>query len=81
VGGVGTLLCGAALGTLGGLTVYMGIIGGGVLIGAVGGVVMRLNISDSLVMAAIVSLETSWKGGGGGGLCSIFIRFVAAMKM
>jgi hypothetical protein len=76
-----TLGGGAAVGTLVGAIDYVGTLGGGVLIGVVGGAVMRLDISASLVMADIVLLETLWKGAGGGRLCRIIFRFIAAMVM
>jgi hypothetical protein len=59
--------------TLGGVTVCMGTHGGVELI--------LLKSSASLMTAAIVSLETSWNGAGGGGLCRIFGSLTAAMMM
>jgi hypothetical protein len=76
LGGVvdmGTLGGSAAVGTLGGVTVCMGTLGGVALI--------LLKSSANLLTAAIVSLETSWNGAGGGGLCRMFVRLTAAMVM
>jgi hypothetical protein len=76
LGGVvamGTLGGSSAVGTLGGVTVCMGTLGGVALI--------LLKSSASLLTAAIVSLETSWNGTEGGGICRIFVRLTAAMMI
>jgi hypothetical protein len=76
LGGVvamGTIGGSATVGTLGGVTVCVGYLGGVALI--------LLKSSSRLLMAAMVSLETSWNGAGGDGLCRIFVRLTAAMMM
>jgi hypothetical protein len=70
---MGTLGGSAAVGTLGGVTVCMGTLGGVELI--------LLKSSASLLTAAIVSLETSWNGAGGGGFCRFFARLTATVMM
>jgi hypothetical protein len=79
---IGTIGGVVAMGTLGGL-VAVGTFGGvAVCVGTLGGVALiLLKSSASLLMAAIVSLEILWNGAGGGGLCRIFVRFTAAMRM
>jgi hypothetical protein len=70
---IGTLGGSAEVGTLGGVTVCMGTLGGVVLI--------LLKSSASFLTAAVVSLETSCSGAGGGGLYRFFVRFTAVMMM
>jgi hypothetical protein len=69
------------VGTLGGVAACVATLDGGVIVVWSGGSIILLNIYASLLTAAIVSLETSWNGAGGGGFCMEFVRFVAAMMI
>jgi hypothetical protein len=79
---LGGMTVGAAdVGTLGGSLFCVGTLAGIAGVVVAGGVLIRWNIAASFVMAAIVSVETLWKGTGDGGFCRIFVRSIAVMMM